>query len=55
MSVTSRRVLVTVGAGFLGTHLREKLVAAGNDVLCLNNYFTGRRDNVAHLIGRAGQ
>jgi UDP-glucuronate decarboxylase len=51
MSVTSRRVLVTGGAGFLGSHLCERLVAAGHDVLCLDNYFTGRRDNVAHLIG----
>ncbi|MGB3146968.1 MAG: UDP-glucuronic acid decarboxylase family protein [Paracoccaceae bacterium] len=51
MSVTSKRVLVTGGAGFLGSHLCERLVAAGDDVLCLDNYFTGRRDNVAHLIG----
>ncbi len=51
MNVTSRRVLVTGGAGFLGSHLCERLVAAGHDVLCLDNYFTGRRDNVAHLIG----
>ena len=51
MSVTSRRVLVTGGAGFLGSHLCERLVDAGHDVLCLDNYFTGRRDNVAHLIG----
>ncbi len=51
MSVTSRRILVTGGAGFLGSHLCERLVAAGHDVLCIDNYFTGRRDNVAHLIG----
>lgn len=51
MSVTSRRVLVTGGAGFLGSHLCERLIAAGHDVLCLDNYFTGRRANVAHLIG----
>jgi UDP-glucuronate decarboxylase len=51
MSVTSKRVLVTGGAGFLGSHLCERLIAAGDDVLCLDNYFTGRRDNVAHLIG----
>jgi UDP-glucuronate decarboxylase len=51
MSVTSKRVLVTGGAGFLGSHLCERLVEAGHDVLCVDNYFTGRRDNVAHLIG----
>ena len=51
MSVTSKRILVTGGAGFLGSHLCERLVAAGHDVLCVDNYFTGRRDNVAHLMG----
>ncbi|WP_413875851.1 UDP-glucuronic acid decarboxylase family protein [Albidovulum sp.] len=51
MSVISRRVLVTGGAGFLGSHLCERLVDAGHDVLCIDNYFTGRRANVAHLIG----
>jgi UDP-glucuronate decarboxylase len=45
-----RRVLVTGGAGFLGSHLCERLVAAGNEVLCVDNYFTGRRSNVAHLL-----
>ncbi len=51
MSVMSRRVLVTGGAGFLGSHLCERLIDAGHDVLCIDNYFTGRRANVAHLIG----
>ena len=51
MSVISKRILVTGGAGFLGSHLCERLVAAGHDVLCVDNYFTGRRENVAHLIG----
>jgi UDP-glucuronate decarboxylase len=51
MSVISKRVLVTGGAGFLGSHLCERLLAAGHDVLCVDNYFTGRRSNVAHLIG----
>jgi UDP-glucuronate decarboxylase len=45
------RILVTGGAGFIGSHLCERLVAAGNDVLCVDNFFTGTRDNVAHLIG----
>lgn len=45
-----KRVLVTGGAGFLGSHLCEKLLAAGAEVLCVDNYFTGRRANIAHLI-----
>ena len=51
MSMTKKRVLVTGGAGFLGSHLCERLLAAGNDVLCVDNYFTGRKDNIAHLLG----
>jgi UDP-glucuronate decarboxylase len=51
MSVVAKRVLVTGGAGFLGSHLCERLVAQGNDVLCVDNYFTGRKDNVARLLG----
>lgn len=50
MSVLSKRVLVTGGAGFLGSHLCERLIEAGHDVLCVDNYFTGRRSNVAHLL-----
>jgi UDP-glucuronate decarboxylase len=46
----TRRILVTGGAGFLGSHLCERLVAAGHEVLCVDNYFTGRRGNVAHLL-----
>jgi UDP-glucuronate decarboxylase len=44
-----KRVLVTGGAGFLGSHLCERLLADGNDVLCVDNYFTGTRDNILHL------
>jgi UDP-glucuronate decarboxylase len=44
-------VLVTGGAGFLGSHLCERLLERGDDVLCVDNYFTGRRANIAHLIG----
>jgi UDP-glucuronate decarboxylase len=51
MSTTRRRVLVTGGAGFLGSHLCERLVERGDDVLCVDNYFTGRTDNIAHLLG----
>jgi UDP-glucuronate decarboxylase len=45
-----KRVLVTGGAGFLGSHLCERLLAAGQDVLCVDNFFTGTRDNIAHLL-----
>ena len=44
------RVLVTGGAGFIGSHLCERLLADGHDVLCLDNFFTGRRENIAHLL-----
>ncbi|MXO71608.1 UDP-glucuronic acid decarboxylase family protein [Alteraurantiacibacter buctensis] len=50
MSIVSKRILVTGGAGFLGSHLCERLLEAGHDVLCVDNYFTGRRANVAHLL-----
>jgi UDP-glucuronate decarboxylase len=49
-SVVAKRVLVTGGAGFLGSHLCERLIAQGDDVLCIDNYFTGRKDNVARLL-----
>src|SRR6187401_3220275 len=45
-----RRILVTGGAGFLGSHLCERLLAAGNDVLCVDNYFTGNKDNIAACL-----
>ena len=47
---TRKRVLVTGGAGFLGSHLCERLIAAGDDVLCVDNFFTGTKDNIAHLL-----
>ena len=46
-----KRVLVTGGAGFIGSHLCERLLAEGNDVLCVDNFFTGVKDNIAHLLG----
>ena len=45
-----KRVLVTGGAGFLGSHLCDKLLAAGNEVICLDNFFTGRKENILHLL-----
>jgi len=47
-----KRVLVTGGAGFLGSHLCERLLKEGNDILCLDNFFTGNKNNIAHLLGR---
>jgi UDP-glucuronate decarboxylase len=46
-----KRILVTGGAGFIGSHLCERLLNEGNDVICLDNYFTGQKQNIAHLIG----
>jgi UDP-glucuronate decarboxylase len=48
-----KRVMVTGGAGFLGSHLCERLLAEGYDVLAVDNYFTGRRDNIAHLLSNS--
>lgn len=48
-----KRILVTGGAGFLGSHLCERLLQAGHDVLCVDNYFTGRKANIAHLVANA--
>lgn len=45
-----KRILVTGGAGFLGSHLCERLVAEGHDVLCVDNFYTGAKDNIAHLL-----
>ena len=50
---TIKRVLVTGGAGFLGSHLCERLLADGHDVLCVDNFYTGRRANIAHLLDHA--
>lgn len=50
MSVRNR-VLVTGGAGFLGSHLCDRLIAEGNDVICADNLFTGSKDNIRHLLG----
>jgi UDP-glucuronate decarboxylase len=49
--MTSKRILVTGGAGFLGSHLCRRLVAEGNDVLCVDNLYTGSKANIADLLG----
>lgn len=46
-----KKVMVTGGAGFLGSHLCERLLEQGHDVLCVDNFYTGSKDNIAHLIG----
>ena len=45
-----KRILVTGGAGFLGSHLCERLLKEGNEVICLDNYFTGSKENIIHLM-----
>lgn len=45
-----KRILITGGAGFIGSHLCERLLNEGNDVICLDNYFTGSKENVLHLL-----
>ena len=49
----TRKVMVTGGAGFLGSHLCDALLARGDDVLCVDNFFTGQRRNISHLMGHA--
>lgn len=51
MIIAMSRVLVTGGAGFIGSNLCERLIRDGHDVICLDNYFTGSKDNIRHLIG----
>ena len=48
-----KRIMVTGGAGFLGSHLCERLLAAGHDVLCADNFFTGTKDNILHLLDQS--
>lgn len=47
----TKRILITGGAGFLGSHLCDCLIAQGNEILCLDNLFTGSKDNIRHLLG----
>lgn len=48
-----KRILITGGSGFIGSHLCDRLVQAGNEVICLDNFFTGSKNNIAHLIGHS--
>ncbi len=48
---TQKRILITGGAGFLGSHLCDRLIAEGHDVLCMDNFFTGSKRNISHLLG----
>ena len=50
MPLLAKRILIAGGAGFLGSHLADKLLAEGHDVLCVDNLFTGRKDNIRHLL-----
>ena len=52
-SQLKKRILVTGGAGFLGSHLCDRLVARGDDVICLDNFYTGSKSNIAHLLGQS--
>lgn len=49
--MTHKRILITGGTGFIGSHLCEKLLEQGNEVICLDNLFTGRKENIYHLMG----
>jgi len=52
MASSLKRILITGGAGFLGSHLCDRFVAQGHDVICLDNFFTSQKFNVAHLLGK---
>ncbi len=49
----TKRILITGGAGFLGSHLCERLLHEDNEILCLDNFYTGNRDNISHLLGNS--
>ncbi len=49
--LNNKRILVTVGAGFLGSHLYKRLLDEGHDVLCVDNYCTGTKDNILNFLG----
>ena len=49
--ISSKTILITGGAGFLGSHLCDRLLADGHEVICVDNFFTGTKRNIEHLIG----
>lgn len=49
-NISNKRILITGGAGFLGSHLCERLLSEGNEILCVDNFYTGRRSNIVHLM-----
>ena len=49
-----KRMLITGGAGFLGSHLADRLLAEGHEVICLDNFFTGTKQNIEHLLDPPG-
>ena len=51
--MTRKKILVTGGAGFLGSHLCDTLINDGHDVLCVDNFFTGSKDNIKHLLSNS--
>ena len=48
---TRKRILITGGAGFLGSHLCKRLLDDGHDIICVDNFFTGSKDNILELLG----
>jgi len=52
MAISLKRILITGGAGFLGSHLCDRMVAQGHDVICVDNFFTSQKQNVAHLLNK---
>ncbi len=50
---TNKRILISGGAGFLGSHLCERLLNSGHEVFCVDNFYTGRKTNIAHLMGNS--
>ena len=49
-NIPQKRILVTGGAGFIGSHLCDKLIELGNEVICVDNFFTGSKNNIKHLL-----
>ena len=48
-----KKILITGGAGFLGSHLCEELLINGNDIICVDNFYTGSKENISHLLAKS--